>query len=221
MNKIPVYFMPGLAASPTIFERIQLPEEQFDMFYLEWIIPAENESIEDYAKRIWSQVSHENPVLIGVSFGGILVQEMAKINKVSTLIIISSVKTATELPLKLKFAKTTKAYKMVPTGWVHFLENLSKFSLGPTINQRLKLYEKYLSVRDKIYLDWSIENVIMWKQTVYDPKIIHIHGDADEVFPIKYIQDCIIINGGTHIMILNKFRWFNENLPKIILESQN
>jgi pimeloyl-ACP methyl ester carboxylesterase len=221
MNKIPVYFMPGLAASPTIFERIQLPEEQFDMFYLEWIIPTENESIEDYAKRIWTQVSHENPVLIGVSFGGILVQEMAKINKVSTLIIISSVKTAAELPLKLKFAKTTKAYKMVPTGWVHFLENLSKFSLGPTINQRLKLYEKYLSVRDKNYLDWSIENVIMWKQTVYDPKIIHIHGDADEVFPIKYIQDCIIIKGGTHIMILNKFRWFNENLPKIILESQN
>lgn len=221
MTKIPVYFMPGLAASPTIFERIQLPEEQFDMFYLEWIIPLELESIEDYAKRLWAQVNHENPVLIGVSFGGIMVQEMAKHANVHSLIIISSVKTAAELPLKLKFAKTTKAYKMVPTGWVHFLENLSKFSLGPTINQRLKLYEKYLSVRDKNYLDWSIENVIMWKQTVSNPRVIHIHGDADEVFPIKYIKDCITIKGGTHIMILNKFRWFNENLPQLILKSNN
>lgn len=221
MTKIPVYFMPGLAASPTIFERIQLPEEQFDMFYLEWIIPLELESIDDYAKRLWAQVNHENPVLIGVSFGGIMVQEMAKHANVHSLIIISSVKTAAELPLKLKFAKTTKAYKMVPTGWVHFLENLSKFSLGPTINQRLKLYEKYLSVRDKNYLDWSIENVIMWKQTVSNPRVIHIHGDADEVFPIKYIKDCIIIKGGTHIMILNKFRWFNENLPQLILKSNN
>jgi pimeloyl-ACP methyl ester carboxylesterase len=221
MTKIPVYFMPGLAASPTIFERIQLPEEQFDMFYLEWIIPLELESIEDYAKRLWAQVNHENPVLIGVSFGGIMVQEMAKHANVHSLIIISSVKTAAELPLKLKFAKTTKAYKMVPTGWVHFLENLSKFSLGPTINQRLKLYEKYLSVRDKNYLDWSIENVIMWKQTISNPRVIHIHGDADEVFPIKYIKDCITIKGGTHIMILNKFRWFNENLPQLILKSNN
>jgi hypothetical protein len=110
---------------------------------------------------------------------------------------------------------------MVPTGWIHFLENLTKLSLGPTINQRLKLYEKYLSVRDKNYLDWSIENVIMWKQTVSDPMLIHIHGDVDEVFPIQYIQGCIIIKGGSHIMILNKFKWFNENLPKLILNTEN
>ena len=31
----------------------------------------------------------------------------------------------------------------------------------------------------------------------------------------------IVVKGGTHIMILNKFRWLNENLPKIILEEKN
>lgn len=219
MDKIPVYLMPGLAASPSIFERIQLPKETFELFYLEWIIPSVQESIASYAERLWNQVSQENPVLIGVSFGGIMVQEMSKIKKVRTLIIISSIKKATELPKRLKFAKATKAYKMIPTSWVYSLESLSKITLGSTLNQRLKLYEKYLSVRDKTYLDWSIENVIMWEQIEYDPKIIHIHGDADEVFPIKYIQNCIIIPGGTHIMILNKFKWFNENLPKLILDS--
>jgi pimeloyl-ACP methyl ester carboxylesterase len=220
-TKIPVYFMPGLAASPEIFERINLSEVDFEMFFLEWILPLNQESIENYAMRLSKQVTHNHPVLIGVSFGGIMVQEMAKHIKVKKLIIISSVKTAAELPLKLKFAKATKAYKMVPTGWIHFLENLTKLSLGPTINQRLKLYEKYLSVRDKNYLDWSIENVIMWKQTVSDPMLIHIHGDVDEVFPIQYIQGCIVIKGGSHIMILNKFKWFNENLPKLILSTDN
>ena len=34
MSKIPVYFMPGLAASPTIFENIKLPEDQFEMHFL-------------------------------------------------------------------------------------------------------------------------------------------------------------------------------------------
>ena len=33
MSKIPVYFMPGLAASPTIFENIKLPEDQFEMHF--------------------------------------------------------------------------------------------------------------------------------------------------------------------------------------------
>ena len=36
MSKIPVYFMPGLAASPIIFENIKLPEEDFEMYFLEW-----------------------------------------------------------------------------------------------------------------------------------------------------------------------------------------
>ena len=81
------------------------------------------------------------------------------------------------------------------------------------------MYEKYLSVRDKRYLDWAIENVINWERDKIDAEIIHIHGDTDEVFPIKYIKNCIEIKGGTHIMILNKYRWLNDNLPKIIMEN--
>ena len=49
MSKIPVYFMPGLAASPTIFENIKLPEDQFEMHFLEWFLPNDKESIESYA----------------------------------------------------------------------------------------------------------------------------------------------------------------------------
>ena len=44
-----------------------------------------------------------------------------------------------------------------------------------------------------------------------------IHGDKDEVFPIEYIVNHILVKGGTHIMILNKYKWMNENLPKIML----
>ena len=92
MSKIPVYFMPGLAASPTIFENIKLSEEEFEIVLLEWFIPLDKESLEDYALRMTKNIKHDNPVLIGVSFGGILVQEMSKLIKVRKTIIISSVK---------------------------------------------------------------------------------------------------------------------------------
>jgi hypothetical protein len=75
-----------------------------------------------------------------------------------------------------------------------------------------------LAVRNKHYLDWSIEQIINWERKDIDPEIIHIHGDADEVFPPKYIKEFIPVKGGTHIMILSKYKWLNENLPKIILE---
>jgi pimeloyl-ACP methyl ester carboxylesterase len=217
MSKIPVYFMPGLAASSAIFERISLPSTEFEMVLLEWEIPLDNETLANYAKRIAGKIKHKNPVLIGVSFGGILVQEISKWIEARKVIIISSVKSNAEFPRRMKIAKTTKAYKLIPMNLLLNVESLAKFSFGDKITQRLKLYEKFLSVRDKRYLDWAIEQVILWDRTVIDEKVIHIHGDADEVFPIKYIKKCIVVKGGTHIMILNKFRWLNENLPKIIL----
>ena len=217
MSKIPVYLMPGLAASATIFERIALPEAVFEIVLLEWEIPLDQETLPDYAKRMTGKIKHPNPVLIGVSFGGILVQEMAAFVQARKVIIISSVKSNLEFPRRMKIAKTTKAYKLIPMSLILNIENLAKFSFGTKVNQRLKLYEKFLSVRDIRYLDWAIEKVILWDRTVANKNVIHIHGDADDVFPIKYISDCIVVKGGTHIMILNKYKWLNANLPEIIL----
>lgn len=218
MSKIPVYFMPGLAASSTIFERIDLSKEQFEVILLEWEIPLPSESLYQYAQRMALKVTHENPVLIGVSFGGILVQEMAAFLKPFRVIIISSVKTNLEFPRRMKVAKTTKAYKLIPTSLILNVENLAKFSFGEKIKSRLKLYEKFLSVRDINYLDWAIEQVILWERTVIDSSVIHIHGNQDDVFPIKYITNCIVVPGGNHAMILFRFRWLNEHLPEIILK---
>jgi pimeloyl-ACP methyl ester carboxylesterase len=220
MSKIPVYFMPGLAASASIFERIQLPEADFEVHLLEWEIPLAKESLDDYSKRIAEKIKRENPVLIGVSFGGILVQEMAKHINTRKVIIISSVKSNLEFPRRMKIAKTTKAYKLIPMSLILNLENLAKFSFGAKINHRLKLYEKFLSVRDIGYLEWAVEKVILWDRTVADESVIHIHGDMDDVFPIKYIKECTVVQGGSHIMILNKYRWFNANLGAVILDTK-
>lgn len=218
MSKIPVYFMPGLAASPAIFERIKLDESIFETHLLEWEIPNAKESLEDYALRIAKKITHENPILIGVSFGGILVQEISRHIKARKVIIISSVRSNVEFPRRMKIGKTTKAYKLIPMKLILNIENLAKYSFGEKVNKRIKLYEKFLAVRDLHYLQWAVESVILWNRNQIDENVVHIHGDQDDVFPIKYINKCIVVKGGTHIMILNKYKWLNENLPSIILE---
>lgn len=212
--------MPGLAASPTIFERIQLPSEVFEMHFLEWLIPEKEENIQHYAQRMAKSIVHKNVILIGVSFGGVLVQEMKQFVKPKKVIIISSVKSNRELPRRMKIARTTKAYKLIPTKLLENVDNLTRYTFGSSIiRQRLKLYEKFLSVRDKGYLDWAIEQIVNWERVEVDPEVIHIHGDNDEVFPIRYIKNAITVKGGTHIMILTKYRWLSDNLPKIMLDS--
>ena len=216
-KKIAVYFMPGLAASSAIFERIDLPSDTFDCYLLDWFMPEKQEPLADYAKRMAQKVKHENAVLIGVSFGGVLVQEMQQFLNPKKVIIISSIKSNTEMPRRMKIAKTTKAYKILPTGLLENVEVLAKYAFGNFIKQRLKLYEKYLSIRDRVYLDWAIEQVICWERVKIDPNVIHIHGDADEVFPSKNIKNYINIKNGTHMMILNRYKWLNQHLPEIIL----
>ena len=79
MSKIPIYFIPGLAAGPEIFENLRLPNSVYDLHYLQWKMPLDQEeTIANYAKRMCEDILHKNPVLIGVSFGGIMALEMSQ-----------------------------------------------------------------------------------------------------------------------------------------------
>lgn len=209
--------MPGLAASPVIFERIILPKDQFEVHWLSWKVPLIDESLPEYAQRMCLEIKHETPVLIGVSFGGVLVQEMVAFIRVRKLIIISSVKTQNEIPLRMKIIRNLKVYHLVPTRLLQKIEILRPLAFNYPLKLRFKLYEKYLSMRDKNYLEWAIFQMLHWSRTIADENVVHIHGDADEVFPIENIQNCIQVPGGSHIMIVLRYRWFNEHLPKIIL----
>jgi len=217
MSRIPVYFMPGLGASPSIFENIKLDESEFEICLLGWKIPYKGETLQEYALRMCEDIKHKNPVLVGVSFGGILVQEMNRVIPAQKTIIISSVKSNHEFPMRMKFAKLTKIYKLFPTTVLQNIEKYIPDSINKKyLNGRKDLYKMYLSVRDKLYLDWALEQVIIWDRETPDRNVIHIHGSKDEIFPIKYIEDCIVVEKGTHVMILNRFRWLNEKLPELI-----
>jgi len=210
-SKTHIYFVPGLAASSKIFEYLQLSKDKFELHYLEWLIPlSKKETIEDYAKRMANLVIEDNVVLVGVSFGGIMVQEMSKHLNTKKVIIISSVKSKHELPKRLKVIQKTKAYKLFPANAISNIEDFSVYAFGDFAEKRVKLYKEYMSVRDANYLTWAIYNVLNWQQNLPSENVVHIHGIDDGIFPIKHIKDCIPVEKGTHIMILNKAKTISE-----------
>jgi len=216
MPKIPVYFVPGLAASKKIFEHLSLSEDKFDIHFIEWILPLDiNESIESYATRMCEFITHKNPILIGVSFGGVMVQEMSKVIATEKVIIISSIKSKNELPTRLKLAQKTKAYKLFPTKIVENIENYDALFFNNYLKKRNELYKTYLSVRDASYLQWAIHNVLHWNQEKPLDYVTHIHGNKDEIFPVKYINNYTEINNGTHVMVLDKAKTISKILNEM------
>lgn len=217
-----IYFMPGLAADKAIFDYIKLPDAKFEMHFLAWKIPTSKEqSLASYVQDLLKEVKHQNAVLVGVSFGGIIVQEMKKFYNPKQVIIISSVKHEEELPTRLKIIKKTKAYKLAPITVLTNIEHFAKYAFGKFAKQRAELYKKYLSVRDKTYLQWAIYNVLHWQQTQDYSDIIHIHGDKDIVFPIENIKNCVVVKNGTHIMILNKAKKISKILQEVLIFDKN
>lgn len=217
MHKTHLYFVPGLAASSKIFEYLTLPKERFECHFLEWKMPfSVDESIVAYSLRMCEEIKHENPVLVGVSFGGIVAQEMSKHIVCKQIILISSLKNKSELPTFLKIAQITKIYKLFPAKFVANIELYTAYFLGNYLQKRAKLYKKYLSVRNPMYLHWGIYNVLHWKQKETLTNVEHLHGTADVVFPIKYISNCIKIPNGSHEMVLMNSKIISSELVKIL-----
>ena len=215
--KTHIYFVPGLGANTNIFKYIKLPEDKFELHYLEWIIPASiDESISDYAKRMCESINEENVVLVGVSFGGIMVQEMSKHIHPKKIFLISSVKTKNELPSSMAFTRFSKSYKLFPASHIDRIEKTLVKVFGKKAEKMAQRYNDFLSVRDPRYLKWAIKNVVHWPQTDVIPNITHIHGDADEIFPIKNIKDCIVIKRTGHVMMTLKKA---KTISKIMMDT--
>jgi hypothetical protein len=217
MSKTHIYFVSGLAANSKIFEHIHLDINLYECHFIEWKIPvSKDESIEGYAQRMCKEITHKKPVLIGVSFGGIMVQEMSKLIACDKVIIISSVKTNLEFPKRLKLAAATKAYKLFPAKFIENLDAYVDYFLGDYQQKKIDAYKKYMSVRNADYLHWAIHNVLHWRQTETTPNVFHIHGTNDGVFPSKNINNCIKIEDGTHAMVLTKAKRITSEIDKIL-----
>lgn len=216
-DKTHIYLMPGLAASPKIFEYIEFNPSTTELHYLEWIPPShEKEPVDEYAGKYLDMIQHPDPILIGVSFGGILVQEISRMIQVQKVIIISSIKSKQEMPKRLRFLKSLRVYKLFPARRLSKIDDFTRFDYHPHLKKKGELYNKYMGVRNEKYLNWSLWAVLHWENKSSITDLIHIHGTRDEIFPIKHIENCIPVEGGTHAMILIKAKKINQILNRLL-----
>ena len=95
MSMKTVYVFSGLGADERVFCKINF--SGYTVHFIQWIAPKKNEAIEDYSLRLTAQITKENPILVGLSFGGMMAVEVAKHISTEKIIIISSAKS------KMKF----------------------------------------------------------------------------------------------------------------------
>lgn len=207
-----VYFISGLGADRRIFSMLDL--SFCKPVFIDWISPLKNESLENYALRLRQQIPEKDPVIVGISFGGMLTVEMAKDNPAVKAIILSSNKTKKEFPFYFKAVRFIPFYTW-GTGSIS-KKIMQRFSsiLGGTNTEENKLLQEIIMDSDVSFVRWAISAILNWENSTIPGNLIHIHGSADKLLPLRFVKADHIVDGGTHVMTLDK----KEEISRILKE---
>ncbi len=197
-----IYCVSGLGADERAFSKLKI--NGFELHVIPWLMPERNETISNYAERMRAGITEENPILMGLSFGGMICAEIAKQISVSKIIIISSIKSSKELPWWMKTVATLKLNKIVPLKSTKITQPIQNKMLGIQSEEEKALVSSLRRAVDIPYTNWAVNQAINWKNDWQHPNIHHIHGDDDRMFPIKNIKADYTIKNGGHFMIMNR-----------------
>ncbi|QCR23356.1 alpha/beta hydrolase [Pontibacter sp. SGAir0037] len=215
-----IYFVSGLGADWRAFQFLRLPPDQ-PYQHVPWIAPDSiNEPLQEYARRLAVQITDPNPILIGLSFGGVTAIELAKILHPKKVILISSLSTSRALPWYYRLMGLLRMHRYTPMSLLRSLHPIAPLLFGARSDYEKKLLKEYILTTNETYLRWALGQLLNWKQATVWPGLVHIHGTADRILPLRDRPDIIKIKGGEHLMITHRFDEINVILNRILEEIQ-
>ncbi|MEO6253854.1 MAG: alpha/beta hydrolase [Ferruginibacter sp.] len=197
-----IYCISGLGADERAFSKLKI--DGYTLQVIPWLMPEPAENLPHYAERMRTGIPEENPILMGLSFGGMVCTEIAKQVPVKKIILISSIKSSKEIPWWMKMVATLRLNKIVPLKSTKLTQPIQNRMLGVQTDEEKTLVACFRRDVDLPYTTWAVNQAINWKNDWQHPDTCHIHGDNDHMFPIKNIKPTFIIKKAGHFMIMNR-----------------
>lgn len=207
-----IYSLSGLGLDERAFQNLK--REGIDLTVIPWIKPLKKESLESYAKRLFESVEiPEKYYLLGVSFGGMIAQEFAKIRQPQKLFLISTMQKRKQLPFIFRLAGAFQLHKIAPMFLLKKASFITYYFFGAQEKEDRKLLEEVLKDTDTEFLRWALGAILKWRNE-NPPKGITIHGTSDRILKAD-LPDHEVVNGG-HFMVVNR----SKEISKILSTGQ-
>lgn len=211
-----VYFICGLAADSRVFKHITLPPS-YEPVYLDWIRPESNESLSNYALRMAEVIDpNEEFSLIGLSMGGMIAIEIAKIFNPVFTILISSIPSSDHLPKYYRLAASFNLHQIMPIALIQKAAVLKRLFTTETIEDK-KMLKDMIRKSDPFFIRWAMNAVLRWDNKNIPEVFYQIHGGRDAILPRRYTKPTHTIVTGGHLMIMNHAAEINAILEKILI----
>ena len=208
-----LFLLSGMGADKRAFDFLDLGH--FRVQHLVWEKPLKKEELNHYARRIAAQITVKKPILIGLSFGGLMAMELGKIIPTEKIIIISSIKSPDQLSTKNRFLSRLGIHHWIPDFLLTKPNRLLFKIFGLESQGEEDLLSKILEDTDPDFLRWGFDQIGRWKNENC-PQVIQIHGGKDRIFSHQEGDYCV--PDGGHFMIVNRAREISTILKKVLSE---
>ena len=216
MSKPQLFFISGLGADHRAFDRIKL--DGYEQTHLPWIIPEWKDTMHTYARKMAEPIlKAENPVVIGLSLGGMLASEMTTFIPNMNAILVSSIKSHTERSNILRLGRIFPVQGLMPPNTMQRMTFFWKMAQQKRLKGDADHMIQMFQEQDDKFLRWAILHAPKWRGKGDETRITHIHGTADRMFPSKRINNFIPVHGGTHLMVYVK----GEEVSQLIQQELN
>ena len=196
-----IYLLPGVGCDARLFERLDLAG--FDVVLLEWPAFEAKDSLATIAQRLLSSVRTDEPhVLVGVSMGGMVAQELAVLTNPQKVVLISSWTGPHEWPRHVRFGARFGVHRVIRE-WTMRAAWPVKRLMDPREGAVDRLLWDMAMKQSARQLRNGTAAIMRWNGSQWKGPLVRIHGDKDIVTPLRFPVDHLV-KGGQHVMILTK-----------------
>jgi len=194
------YLIPGLGADERVFRFLQL---QGEVRVLKWLAPlSAAEALLPYAARLATDITSEPCWLVGVSFGGILAQEITRLRPQARVVLISSLADVRELPQVLRLARQLGLYRLFPPQLLQLMPRVAQWFFGVRNGAEYDLLRQIIRDTDPAFARWAVARLLHWDSTGV-PAAVRVHGCHNRLLPATTATIDFPISGGGHFMIVS------------------
>lgn len=213
-----IYIFGGLGADKRVFKYVDFGKD-IEPIFIDWLIPAPKDTIDEYLQKLKQQIQEERPMLIGLSFGGMLAVEYAKKYPYQKIILISSIKSKYEIPLYYRLLGWIRTPMWFPIHWLKKGNFITNRFFGLKSKTEKLLLKSILRDTPESFFRWALQRISVWNNEDIPKNLIHIHGNRDRIIPYRLIKADITIHNGGHFLIVNKAQEISRILKDIFKDS--
>jgi pimeloyl-ACP methyl ester carboxylesterase len=196
-----IYLLPGLGTDRRLFSRLQLPG--YRLHLIEWPAFAAGCTLAQVAGELLPQVHAACPhVLVGVSMGGMVAQELALLTRPRHVVLVSSVTGPHEYPVLLRVSRRLRLDRFITDAAIRITWPLRR-PFGVRDRAISDLLCRMAFDQGGRQIRRGTSAILRWQGSRWQGPLYRIHGDADRVLPLRFPVNHVV-PGATHPMVITR-----------------